>query len=171
MFDSASPAGGRFPRPLHSFRCSECGYGARARSEPDRCPMCGARSWETEPWRPFSALHRDLASLRRRALSGDARTATERRPVVEPKAGEGRRELNDRIALLTRSLSQPRDMLVEFVCECGESDCDAVLQLTLEEYAAVRSAEGYVAVVPGHQPLDAELVAYTDRYVFATSPD
>jgi hypothetical protein len=136
--------------------------------------MCGANAWEAEPWRPFSTLHRDLLSLRRHGSAAPTRTpvAARTRVLAETAAeGEGHRELNDRIATLTRSLAQPRDTLVEFVCECGEDDCEAVLRLTLEEYEALRSAAGYLGVVPGHQPLDAELVAYSDRYVFATSSD
>ena len=163
MLDSWSPQGGRFPRPLRSFVCVECGYGARARSEPDRCPMCGAHEWESDAWRPFSTLHVDLLARGRRSTPAPT-------PRVVSKTGESPRALNDRIALLTRSLSQPRETLVEFVCECGHDDCDAALRLTLEEYDALRSDEGYLAVVPGHQPHDVELVAYTDRYVLASSP-
>jgi hypothetical protein len=162
MLDS-SP-GGRFPRPLQSFVCVECGYGARARKAPDRCPMCGAHEWEAEAWRPFSALHVDLLSRRRR------RTVAPTRRLVGPKTPETVRELNERIAVLSRALSQPRDVLVEFVCECGRPDCDEMIQLTLDEYGALRSGEGYLAVVLGHEPADAEVVAYTERYAFASSP-
>jgi hypothetical protein len=43
-------------RQLSSFLCSGCGYGARAKIAPERCPMCGGSTWEYAPWRPFSAL-------------------------------------------------------------------------------------------------------------------
>jgi hypothetical protein len=39
--------------PLLSFRCAECGYGARRRSAPHRCPMCGGTEWEEEGWSSF----------------------------------------------------------------------------------------------------------------------
>jgi hypothetical protein len=40
--------------PKHEYRCSSCGYGAVARAEPARCPMCQTELWEHAPWRPFS---------------------------------------------------------------------------------------------------------------------
>ena len=42
--------------PLLSFRCADCGYGARRRSSPHRCPLCGCTQWEEEGWTPFSTL-------------------------------------------------------------------------------------------------------------------
>jgi len=33
---------GRLPQ----FRCMGCGYGASCRMAPERCPMCGASTWE-----------------------------------------------------------------------------------------------------------------------------
>jgi rubrerythrin len=32
--------------PFFEFRCSDCGYGARCRMAPERCPMCGHGAWE-----------------------------------------------------------------------------------------------------------------------------
>jgi hypothetical protein len=47
--------------PKHEYRCSVCGYGAVARSEPAQCPICHAAVWEQAPWRPFSgSLNRSL---------------------------------------------------------------------------------------------------------------
>jgi rubredoxin len=53
-------------RPLQGFRCTSCGYGARAAAAPSRCPMCGGESWEPEGWRPFTQLPHDLLRSRRR---------------------------------------------------------------------------------------------------------
>ena len=33
-------------RPLQDFRCAACGYGARRRAAPERCPMCAGSGWE-----------------------------------------------------------------------------------------------------------------------------
>jgi hypothetical protein len=33
-------------RPLQDFRCAACGYGARRRIAPERCPMCAGSVWE-----------------------------------------------------------------------------------------------------------------------------
>jgi rubrerythrin len=50
--------------PLSQFRCSDCSYGASRRIAPERCPICGASTWEFEPWRPFTNLATDLAPPR-----------------------------------------------------------------------------------------------------------
>jgi hypothetical protein len=47
--------------PLRDFLCAQCGYGARAKIAPERCPMCHGSTWELEIWRPFRnayAIHR-----------------------------------------------------------------------------------------------------------------
>lgn len=49
------------PRPLKSFRCVVCGYGAACQRSPDCCPMCGSANWYDEGWKPFAALSGDLA--------------------------------------------------------------------------------------------------------------
>jgi hypothetical protein len=33
---------------LSQFRCAGCGYGARCRIVPQRCPMCNSTAWEPE---------------------------------------------------------------------------------------------------------------------------
>ena len=48
------------PLPLLAMRCAVCGYGARSRTEPDRCPMCGGTAWALEGWQPFVELSRTL---------------------------------------------------------------------------------------------------------------
>jgi len=55
--------------------------------------------------------------------------------------------------------------LAQFVCECGDAECRERIQMTLEEYAAVRSDGAQFALVPGHQAPDVEtVVSETDRY-------
>jgi rubrerythrin len=38
-------AGDADPDHRRTFQCAECGYGARGRTAPTRCPMCGGTSW------------------------------------------------------------------------------------------------------------------------------
>ena len=40
--------------------------------------------------------------------------------------------------------------VLSVVCECGDEDCTAPIQLTPAEYEAVRADETQFAVVPGH---------------------
>lgn len=53
--------------PLLRFRCSGCGYGASARHEPVRCPMCGRAAWLEDVGSRVSDLAFDLALAARRA--------------------------------------------------------------------------------------------------------
>src|SRR4051812_11555716 len=56
--------------------------------------------------------------------------------------------------------------LIEFVCECGNTGCDAAMLLTDEEYEKVRGYGGRFAMLPGHVIPDTESVVETfDRYV------
>ena len=55
--------------------------------------------------------------------------------------------------------------LAQFVCECGDETCRERIELSLEEYAAVRSDGAQFALVPGHESPDVEtVVAENDRY-------
>jgi hypothetical protein len=56
-FDSRDRKDVRGPR--FRFRCVACSYGASRSAAPERCPMCGASTWEYEKWRPFSELADD----------------------------------------------------------------------------------------------------------------
>jgi hypothetical protein len=51
---------GPVPLPLLALRCAGCGYGARTRTEPERCRMCGGKAWAVEGWQPFAELERAL---------------------------------------------------------------------------------------------------------------
>ena len=54
---------------------------------------------------------------------------------------------------------------LEFICECGQRDCQQHVQLTLEEYEASRCDSLRFAVVPGHVWTEIErVVAGTTRY-------
>jgi hypothetical protein len=44
------------PLPTLELCCAGCGYGARRRTEPERCPMCGGNAWTLGGWQPFAEL-------------------------------------------------------------------------------------------------------------------
>jgi len=44
------------PSPTLELCCAGCGYGARRRTEPERCPMCGGNAWALGGWQPFAEL-------------------------------------------------------------------------------------------------------------------
>ncbi len=60
------PAADPDATPLLHLRCAECGYGASARREPERCPMCGGSEWNRLRWQPLD-LGLDLVAAARRA--------------------------------------------------------------------------------------------------------
>jgi hypothetical protein len=55
--------------------------------------------------------------------------------------------------------------LAQFLCECGDETCRDRIELTVEEYSAVRADGAQFALVPGHEAPDVEfVVAQNDRY-------
>jgi len=74
------------------------------------------------------------------------------------------RQVNDRI----RELNEVFDALLpygEWACECDRLDCIERIQLTLEEYEAVRRAPDRFAVLPGHDDPPVErVVERNERY-------
>ncbi len=60
------------PLPMLELRCAGCGYGARRRTEPERCPMCGGTAWTREGWQLFAGLARSVeTATQRRATAVD----------------------------------------------------------------------------------------------------
>jgi hypothetical protein len=53
-------------------------------------------------------------------------------------------------------------------CECVDDDCEAEVELTLDEWDAIQARPGAYPVAPGH-PIDAgeEIVERNDRYEVA----
>jgi hypothetical protein len=45
-----------------------------------------------------------------------------------------------------------------FLCECGHADCTLPVELTLDEYEAVRAAGARFLVLPGHEIEDVDAV-------------
>ncbi|HEX2045531.1 MAG TPA: hypothetical protein VHF23_07895 [Gaiellaceae bacterium] len=55
---------------------------------------------------------------------------------------------------------------IEFICECGRSDCVDHVTLTVAEYEQVRAEETHFVLKPGHEAPDVEDVVRTgDGYV------
>lgn len=59
------------------------------------------------------------------------------------------REVNEHIAKLTSLASDTGFSL--FICECSDTSCAESLEITPEEYEAVRSNGTRFLLVPGHQ--------------------
>jgi len=49
-----------------------------------------------------------------------------------------------------------RDGLLNLVCECGNEDCTAAIELNAREYEAVRAVETHFLVIPGHDRIEIE---------------
>jgi hypothetical protein len=78
------------------------------------------------------------------------------------------REVNERRAAIDRqaegSWADPAE-LFEFVCECGIEECESRIQMTLDEYDAIRQQDDRFPIVPGHDSPDIETVVEThERY-------
>jgi hypothetical protein len=55
------------------------------------------------------------------------------------------------------------DAPVSFRCECARLGCNDLIELSVNEYEAVRANPRRFIVVPGHERLDAEVVVETRR--------
>jgi hypothetical protein len=83
-----------------------------------------------------------------------------RRQVGAAKNQSLFREVNERIEEL-----RPKDLLVQFACECIDTDCTESLPLSHDEYEGVRRFPTHFMVMPGHQLDEVErVVEQNDRY-------
>jgi hypothetical protein len=58
------------------------------------------------------------------------------------------------------------DAPISFRCECAQLGCNELLELSVNDYEAVRSNPRRFLVLPGHQQPDAETVVEThERYL------
>lgn len=83
------------------------------------------------------------------------------------------REVNERIREIGERLARHGgpDEPVSFMCECASTDCTARLDLTLAEYAHVRSDPGWFAVARGHELPELErVVERHERYTVVEKP-
>jgi CheY-like chemotaxis protein len=65
------------------------------------------------------------------------------------------RALNDDIAALGRS---DHDDALRILCECSRSDCTTTLQITADEYRAVRADDTRFLMAPGHESTEEQRV-------------
>jgi hypothetical protein len=77
------------------------------------------------------------------------------------------RGVNERVRELKSELSDPDpDALIDFICECGRSDCVEQVQLAISEYERVRAEPEHFVLKPGHEALDVERVlSEADRFI------
>jgi len=69
------------------------------------------------------------------------------------------REVNERIEEVGKRLQVlPDDHSLDFRCECGRPDCEALVSMTVAEYEHVREDNDRFAVVPGHEDVRIERV-------------
>jgi hypothetical protein len=74
------------------------------------------------------------------------------------------RDINERLEQGMRHVRHTPDLL-EFVCECGDRECEALVSLTFAEYEDVRRDSRHFAVLPGHVFPDTErVIAAGDRF-------
>ncbi len=67
---------------------------------------------------------------------------------------------------------QDPEGLLTFVCECGRLGCNKLIELTREEYEAVRANSRQFAIVEGHEiPESEEIVRRTERYTVVEKGD
>jgi hypothetical protein len=105
-----------------------------------------------------------LPSFVRRQLVIERRTVGNQVVVDERSARLAANEAvfragNELIGKATRGLSDR----TEFLCECGDPHCFRRVELSAEEYEAVRSHPARFLVVPGHEDLTAGEVVVEER--------
>ena len=73
--------------------------------------------------------------------------------------------MNERIGELEAGLAgyeQDGALLISFVCECPREDCSEMLEMTREQYEAVRSNPRRFLVLPGHE--DPDIARVVERH-------
>ena len=75
------------------------------------------------------------------------------------------REVNERIETLSQRFASELQPSY-YVCECLNTSCTEMLELTFGEYERLREQGRRFFVLPGHEDLEVEdVVEATDRYV------
>jgi len=67
------------------------------------------------------------------------------------------RTVNERIEGLTEALS-PEPQSMSAVCECADESCTEVIEVSIEDYEAVRGNPTLFIAAPGHENLEIEVV-------------
>jgi hypothetical protein len=71
------------------------------------------------------------------------------------------REINERIGAVTPFVSKRRKL--SLVCECGDADCEAVVEVTPQQYQEVRTNLKTFLVAPGHLSPESDRVLKSGR--------
>jgi len=75
------------------------------------------------------------------------------------------RDVNERIEELNEQFS-PILPMGDWVCECADAECFEPIELTMDEYEAIREHPARFPVLPGHELPDIETVVEThERYL------
>jgi len=81
------------------------------------------------------------------------------------------RAVNERIRDVSTTwagVSEP----VGFLCECGDTDCDVVLNLTIPAFETIRSKVDHFFVLRGHESPDLDhVVAQDNGYLIVAKGD
>jgi hypothetical protein len=81
------------------------------------------------------------------------------------------REVNERIEGLNEGFGMIL-LMGEWVCECADETCVERMELTVEDYEAIRQHPNRFPVLPGHEQLDVEwVVEHHERYVIVSKLD
>jgi hypothetical protein len=77
-----------------------------------------------------------------------------------------RREVNEQIRRINRSLHTPALGSIDVMCECVHPDCMGLIAIKLSDYEAARSVDGQYLVKAGHEVSDDErIVAQSDGHL------
>src|SRR3954466_12936858 len=121
---------------------------------------------EGVPWVPlFLADYRPMAVCARPPpvsvlLAKESRMATselDERRVRAAKNESLFRAVNERIEDISEAFDLSK-RAIDFVCECADPNCSAVIELTHEEYESIRRAPTHFAIKPGHEMPEIEQV-------------
>jgi hypothetical protein len=75
------------------------------------------------------------------------------------------REVNERLEHLAEAFQHVSEMNV-FTCECAALDCVEQIQMSMDEYEAIRKDPNQFAVLPDHVYFDVEVIrSASDRYM------
>ncbi|MGH3090796.1 MAG: hypothetical protein ACRDOG_00475 [Gaiellaceae bacterium] len=92
-------------------------------------------------------------------MSDDPRSPARKRQIARNEALF--REVNERI----REISASEAGTIDFLCECGDSECTSAVPLTEAEYQRVRAEPDLFVVRPGHEIENVEeLVGRNERF-------
>lgn len=80
------------------------------------------------------------------------------------------RRVNERLKDLGEAFSVVSER-AQFICECADPTCTARVEMTLDEYEAVRAHAACFFMLRGHEHGEIErVVRETDRYVVVQKP-